>query len=82
VGTQGEETMNDRILEWLRLEHDATELRTDRVIAAMLEMDRDDVRLGLSVLKREGKVLYQWIDGQQAWFAPKRGFVEGPKLPP
>jgi hypothetical protein len=66
--------MNDRILEWLRLEHDATELRTELVIAAMLEMGRDDVRLGLSVLKTEGKVVYRWIDGKQAWFAhTKRG---------
>jgi len=50
----GEEAMTDRILEWLRLEHDDPELRTGRVIAAMLEMDRDDVRSGLSVLEREG----------------------------
>jgi hypothetical protein len=66
--------MNDRILEWLRLEHDATELRTERVIATMLDMGRDDVRLGLSVLMREGKVVSQWVDGKQAWFAhTKRG---------
>ena len=65
----GEEAMTDRILEWLRFEHDDPELRTERVIAAMLEMDRDDVRSGLSVLEREGKVVCRWIDGKESWFA-------------
>ena len=70
----GEEAMTDRILEWLRFEHDDPELRTERGIAAMLEMDRDDVRSGLSVLEREGKVVCRWIDGKESWFArPKRG---------
>ena len=66
--------MTDRILEWLRLEHDTLELRTEHGIAAMLEMGLDDVRLDLSILKREGKAVYQWIDGTKAWFAhTKRG---------
>ena len=70
----GKEAMTDRILEWLRLEHDDAELRTERVIAAMLEMDRDDVRSGLSVLERGGKVVCRWIDGKESWFArTKRG---------
>ena len=33
----GEDAMTDRILEWLRLDHDTPELRTERGIAAMLE---------------------------------------------
>ena len=65
----GEEAMTDRILEWLRLDHDTPELRTERGIAAMLEMGLDDVRLDLSILKREGRANYQWIEGKQAWFA-------------
>ena len=52
----GEEAMTDRILEWLRLDHDTPDLRTERGIAAMLEMGLDDVRLDLSILKREGTI--------------------------
>ena len=67
--------MKDRILEWLRLEHDNPRLRTERGIAAMLDMDRDDVRLWLAVLQKEGKGFHQWVDGKEAWFArPRRGF--------
>ena len=65
----GEEAMTDRILEWLRLDHDTPDLRTESGIAAMLEMGLDDVRLDLSILKREGRANYQWIEGKQAWFA-------------
>ena len=58
----------------LRFEHDDPKLRTERVIAAMLEMDPDDVQSGLSVLEREGKVVCRWIDGKESWFArTKRG---------
>ena len=60
--------MTDRILEWLRLDHETRDLRTERGIAAMLEMGLDDVRLDLSILKREGRANYQWIEGKQAWF--------------
>ena len=61
----GEEAMRDRILEWLRLDHDTPELRTERGIAAMLEMGLDDVRLDLSILKREGRANYQCIEGNR-----------------